>query len=194
MRRISFRMNLFKRNKEEDIVNLFKQGNPQAMNKLYKEYADYLTGVCARYISDEDDLKDILQEGFIKIFTQISTFEYRGVGSLKAWMTKIIINEALFFLSREKIKTSLIENNLPDLPDEEPDIEGISADVIVRFIQELPAGYRAVFNLYVMEGKSHNEIAQILNIKADSSASQLHRAKNMLAQKINAYKTKMNNL
>ena len=73
---------------------------------------------------------------------------------------------------------------MPDLPDEEPDTDGLEAGTLVRLIRKLPDGYRAVLNLYVLEGKSHKEIARLLGIKPDSSASQLHRAKNMLAQLI----------
>lgn len=95
-------MNIFGNNKEKAIVQLFRQGNALAMDKLYAEYADYLTTVCARYIVNDDDLKDVLQESFIKIFTQINQFEYRGKGSLKAWTTRIVINESLQFLRKQK--------------------------------------------------------------------------------------------
>ena len=95
-------MILLWKDKEKHIVSLFKKGDNRAMDKLYMEYADYLTGVCTRYISDEDMVKDVLQESFIQIFTQIHQFEYRGKGSLKAWITKITINEALMQLRKEK--------------------------------------------------------------------------------------------
>ena len=90
------------KNKEQHIISLFKKGDQHAMDKLYMEYADYLAGVCARYISDEDEVKDVLQESFIKIFTQIHQFEYRGKGSLKAWLTKVVINEVLMYLRQNK--------------------------------------------------------------------------------------------
>lgn len=171
--------------REERIVSLFRQGNALAMEMLYADYASYLTGVCARYIRNDDDLKDVLQEGFIKIFTQIDRFEYRGKGSLRAWASRIMVNESLQALRRQKQLTCpLPEDMIPDLPDEEPDTDGLEADTLVRLIRKLPDGYRAVLNLYVLEGKSHKEIARLLGIKPDSSASQLHRAKNMLAQLI----------
>jgi RNA polymerase sigma-70 factor (ECF subfamily) len=94
-------MILFWKDKEQQILSLFKKGDKCAMDKLYLEYADYLTGVCARYISNEDTLKDVLQESLIRIFTQIHQFEYRGKGSLKAWITKVTINEALIQLRKE---------------------------------------------------------------------------------------------
>lgn len=184
-------MNLFWIDKEKHMVNLFRKGDPLAMNKLYMEYADYLTGVCARYISNEDTLKDVLQESFIKIFTQIHQFEYRGKGSLKAWITKIVINEALIQLQKDKMFFTFLQGaTLNELPDEEPDTDDLNAETLLSFVRQLPPGYRAVFNLFVIEEKSHKEIAEILHIKPDTSASQFARARQMLAKMIRTYKHK----
>lgn len=185
-------MILLWKDKEKHIVNLFQKGEPSAMDKLYMEYADYLSGVCARYISDEDTLKDVLQESFIKVFTQIHQFEYRGKGSLKAWITRIAINEALIQLRKEKEHYPLDEN-LTNLPEEEPDVEDIDNKTLLTFIQKLPPGYRAVFNLFVIEEKSHKEIAEILQIQPGTSASQFLRAKKMLAEMIREYKHQTEN-
>lgn len=182
------------RNKEQYILSLFKEAHQQAMDKLYMQYADYMTGVCARYISDEDTIKDVLQESFIKIFTQIHKFEYRGKGSLKAWLTKVVVNEALMHLQKNKtILVPLQESNISDLPDEEPDVENLGTDVLFSFIQKLPDGYRAVFNLFVVEGKSHKEIAEILHIQPTTSASQFLRARKLLAEMIREYKLQTEN-
>ena len=164
------------------------------MDKFYMEYAEYLTGVCARYISDEDTLKDVVQESFIKIFTRIREFEYRGKGSLKAWATKIAVNEALMQLRKDKqFIYSLQETENHDFPDEDPDTEGMSLEILLLFIRKLPPGYRAVFNLFVVEEKSHKEIAEILQIQPSTSASQFLRAKRMLAEMIREYKLKTEN-
>ena len=182
-------MNLLWIDKEKHIVNLFRKGDPLAMNKLYMEYADYLTGVCARYISDEETLKDVLQESFIKIYTQIQRFEYRGKGSLKAWITRIAINEALGELQKDKhLFVPIQEPHIKDFPDEEPDTDGVDTDTLLSFIRQLPPGYRAVFNLFVVEEKSHKEIAEMLHIQPGTSASQFARARNMLAEMIQKYK------
>ena len=182
-------MILFRKDKEQQILGLFKKGNKEAMDKLYMEYADYLTGVCARYIPYEDTLKDVLQESFIKIFTQINRFEYRGKGSLKAWLTKIVINEALIHLRKEQVcLVPLIEATTMDFTDEEPEVENIDTHVLFSFIQQLPPGYRTVFNLFVIEEKSHKEIAELLQIMPSTSASQFARAKSMLAKMIKEYK------
>lgn len=178
-------MILLWKDREKHIVELFQQGDSLAMDKLYMEYADYLTGVCARYISDEETLKDVLQESFIKIYTQFHQFEYRGKGSLKAWITRITINEALVQLRKDKYFADFLpESDIPDLPDEEPETEGLPTETLLAFIRKLPPGYRAVFNLFVVEEKSHKEIAEILHIRPDTSASQLTRAKQLLAKMI----------
>lgn len=182
-------MRIFGKDKEQKIVHLFRRGDVSAMDVLYAEYANYLIAVCARYISDDDDVKDILQEAFIKIFTTIDTFDYRGAGSLKAWMGRIVVNESLQWLrQRKRSPFDRMEADPPDLPDDDPETEDLSSDELTQLIRQLPEGYRAVINLYVVEGKSHKEIAQLLGIKPDSSASQLHRAKSMLARIIKDYK------
>lgn len=182
-------MRIFGKDKERKIVDLFRRGDVSAMDVLYAEYANYLTAVCARYVSDDDDVKDILQEAFIKIFTTIDTFDYRGTGSLKAWMGRIVVNESLQWLrQRKRSPFDRMEADPPDLPDDDPETDDLSSDELTQLVRQLPEGYRVVLNLYVVEGKSHKEIAQLLGIKPDSSASQLHRAKNMLAHIIKDYK------
>lgn len=178
-------MSILPTDTEQHILQQFKRDYNSAMDLLYAEYAGYLTAVCARYIANDDDLKDVLQEALIKIFTQINTFEYRGKGSLKAWMVRIVVNESLQFLRRSKKDEVLIDTEPPDIPEEDPDTDGLSANEMTEIIRSLPDGYRMVFNLYVIEGKSHKEIGEILGIKPDTSASQLHRAKNILARLIN---------
>ena len=176
-------MSLFKYNKEQYILSLFSKGDTLAMDKLYAEYADYMALVCTRYLGYTDDVHDVLQEAFIRVFTRIDLFVYKGEGSLKAWLTKIVVNEALRFLRDHNTNTSAIEDNdIPDEVDEEPDIGSLSLTQITDSILKLPPGYRAVFNLFVIEGKSHNEISKLLNIKPDTSASQLHKAKQLLAR------------
>lgn len=173
---------------EEEIVGLFRRGDASAMDRLYADHAAYLTAVCARYITDDDELKDVLQESMIKIFTRMGTFSYRGRGSLRAWMSRIVVNECLQTIrQRRRHPTTLLDQLPPDLPDEDPDIEGIDQETMTRLMARLPEGYRLVLNLYVIEGHSHKEIGEMLGIKPDSSASQLHRAKNMLAHLINEH-------
>lgn len=184
-------MSLFGTNKEQQILRLFATGDVQAMDRLYAEYAGYLTGVCVRYIPNREDLHDVLQESFVKIFVKIGTFEYRGKGSLQAWMARVVINEALHFL-RDQNTTMFVDcvQEPTDVPDEEPDVCGLSEKQLLDMIERLPAGYRVVFNLFVMEGKSHKEIAALLNIKPDTSASQFYKARNLLAKMIKEQRKK----
>lgn len=177
--------------KEQQIVEAFRRGEASAMDDLFALFSEYLMGVGTRYIADDDELKDVMQEAFIKIFTQFHSFQYRGKGSLKAWMMRIMVNECLMAL-RQKRRIDVVDNEeVPDLPDEEPDTEGLDSNVLMEMIRRLPEGYRQVLNLYVIEGLSHKEIGQMLHIKPDSSASQLHRAKAMLAKMIKDYKRRL---
>lgn len=170
-------------NNERHILQLFARGDSRAMDVLYAEFADYMAGVCVRYVTQPDDIRDVLQEALIKIFSSIGSFNYRGEGSLKAWLTRVAVNESLMFL-RDKKKMLFVdsERDIPDAPDEPPDTSGLTADMVDEALRQLPDGYRAVFNLYAIEGKSHKEIAELLGIKPDTSASQYHRAKAMLAR------------
>lgn len=182
-------MGIFKTDNEQNILSMFRRDESAATELLYKEYAPYLTGLCARYIADDDALKDVLQEAFIKIYRSIGKFRYKGKGSLKAWVSRIAVNECLQYLRKEKKGPSPLPDDVADLvPEEEPSVEGLDYKTIVSLIRKLPEGYRAVFNLYAIEGKSHKEIAELLHIKEDSSASQYHRAKNMLARMISKMK------
>lgn len=173
---------------EQMLLCLIAGGDEKATGMLYSQYVRYLTAVCSRYIRSDEDVKDVLQDSFIKIFSSIKTFEYRGEGSLKGWMTRIVINETLKFMKRNsRLDFVQLSNEKMDLPDEEQKIEGIPSSVIYEMIRSLPDGYRTIFNLYVIEEKSHKEIADLLNIKESTSASQLHRAKAILADKIRQY-------
>ena len=160
------------------------------MKALYDRYAGFLTAVCSRYIENKEDVKDLMQDSFIRIFSSIGSIEYRGEGSLKAWMSRIVINNTLKYI-RDNIQKGMIsiDEDIPDVPDEEiPEISEIPPSVIQEMIRRLPEGYRTVFNLFVFEGKSHKEIAMLLGIKENSSASQLHRAKALLAGWIREYR------
>jgi len=173
---------------ERDILSLLRDKDSSAMRLLYDRYIGYMAAVCCRYIPNENNRKDVLQESFIKILTSIESFSYRGEGSLKSWITRITANESLNFIRKEAARTLIgYEDELPDVPDE-PAVESIPDDVISQMILELPPGYRMVFNLYVFENKSHKEIARLLGIKESTSASQFLRAKAALAKMIREYK------
>ena len=172
---------------ELELLNRIRRGEASGMRLLYDRYIGYLTAVCSRYVVDSAAVKDVLQDAFVKVFSKLDGFEYRGEGSLKAWMSRIVVNDSLKSLrSAGRLK---YVDELPDT-EGEGEIEGMP-DVPVRelaeMIKSLPDGYRTVFNLFVFEKKSHREIAGLLGIKEDSSASQFFRARAMLAKKIKDY-------
>lgn len=173
---------------EESLLNDVKGGNPAAQRELYERYAGQAMTVCVRYISDREAVRDVMQDAFVKVFTTISRFNYRGEGSLKAWIMRIAANESLNYLRKQGHMPTT--DNLPELPDddvEKPDIGQVPIQELLRMIATLPVGYRTVFNLYVFEQMTHKQIAHTLGIKESSSASQYLRAKRMLAKQINHF-------
>lgn len=175
---------------ETELTERCKQGDKKAFQQLYEQYAGLLMAVCIRYSGEREAAQDILHDGFLKIFRSFAQFSYRGEGSLCAWLIRIMVNESLEFLRGKKQWSQIVlMENLPDtIPDsEERDWEQIPQSQLMRFIEELPTGYRTVFNLYVLEEKSHKEIAEILGITERTSSSQLYRAKSLLMKKINDY-------
>ncbi|MCI6159908.1 MAG: RNA polymerase sigma factor [Prevotella sp.] len=171
---------------EEQLLKSLTQGVPSARRRLYDHYAGCLMAVCMRYLSDRYLAQDVLHDSFVKILTSIGRFEYRGEGSLKAWMMRIAANESLTVLRRNGRFETV--DNIPEETDEEPDIDQVPMNEMMRMIGELPTGYRTVFNMFVFEERSHKSIALELGIKEDSSASQFLRAKKILAKKIKEYK------
>lgn len=166
-----------------------QEADDEARHLVYRRYIRYLSAVCSRYITSDEDVRDVLQESFLKIFSSLDSFTYRGEGSLRAWMSRVVLGESLKWLRRNnRLQWVEMNDEMLHIPDEEPDTGGISSEAIHGMIRSLPDGYRTVFNLHVIEEKSHREIAELLGIKESSSASQLHRAKALLAEMITNYK------
>ena len=173
---------------ESELAERCKEGDRNAQKVLYEQYAGKILAICLRYAPDRPSAEDLLHDTFIKLFNSFDKFTWRGKGSLRAWMERVTINTALQYLrkNQEMWAQNVSIDNVPNI-DEEPapeEVQTIPQSVLLRFISELPKGYRTVFNLYTFEDKSHKEIAQILGINEKSSASQLSRAKVVLAQKI----------
>lgn len=177
---------------ELDLSEQCRQGNNRARKELYEQYAGRMLGVCLRYAGDRDTAQDLLHDGFLKIFNSFDKFTWRGNGSLRAWMERVMINTALQFLRKNDVMSQAMA--LEEVPEtyDEPDasaVETIPQNVLMKFINDLPVGYRTVFNLYTFEEKSHKEIALLLGINEKSSASQLFRAKSVLAKKVKEWLT-----
>lgn len=176
-------------NIEQRLIKFATERDTASAKELYDLNVQYLTSVCSRYVINRDDVKDVLQESFVKIFNSLDSFEYRGDGSLRAWMRKIVVNESLMFLrNKARSGTLFFEEEPPDvIDDEDPMTDGVPPEEIQKMIRSLPTGYRTVFNLYVFEQKSHREISGILGISENTSYSQLCRAKSLLSKKIKEY-------
>lgn len=150
---------------------------------LYEKYADRMFGVCLRYSSTREEAEDILQEAFIKIFDKISKF--RGDGSFEGWLKRIMVNTALS--SKDKRVLKYETHDIDDAPEPGIDpgaIHAMSQQEIVDLINQLPEGYKVVFNLFAIEGYPHKEIAAMLNISESTSRSQYARARKQLMKMI----------
>jgi RNA polymerase sigma-70 factor (ECF subfamily) len=175
---------------EIELCERCRQGDNKARKVLYEQYAGRLFGICIRYVGNRETAEDILHDGFLKIFCSFDKYKWRGEGSLRAWMDRIMVNTALQYLRKEDLLSRADELENIEEPIDEPDVsdvERIPPKVLMQMIGELPEGYRTVINLYLIEEKSHKEIAELLGINEKSSASQLCRAKAALAKSIKAY-------
>lgn len=176
---------------EEELALQCKQANNKARKQLYEQYGGLLMAICLRYTGDRETAQDVLHDGFIRIFQSIGQFSYQGEGSLKAWLSRVMVNEVLGYLRRKnmQMQQEVLMDDVPDTQDtDECDMNEIPRSVLMKMISELPDGYRTVFNLYVFEEKSHKEIAALLGITEHTSSSQFYRAKTLLMRKINEYR------
>ena len=168
---------------EADIIKGCKALDPECQRALVKEYSGMLFTVCRRYCREDFLAKEALQEGLIRIFKSIDSFNSEK-GNLLPWMKKIVSNEALKILKKNGSVYSL-DIGAIELPSIEANaIDILQEEGLIHLIQKLPSGYREVFNMYVMDGYSHKEIAEVLQISESTSRSQLTRAKKWLQQKI----------
>lgn len=179
-------MNFFIRKKKYSEVELLegcKKNNRSCQNMLYEKFSSKMLGICLRYSSEINTAEDILQEGFIKIFNNIQS--YRNEGSFEGWMKRIMVRTAI-----EQYRKTIQIHAYNDLVEDNQDLSGISgldtlsAKDLLKMIQQLPSGFRNVFNLYAIEGYSHQEISEMLNISEGTSKSQLSRARGILQEKI----------
>jgi len=164
------------------------KGEADARKILYERYSGYLFGICLRYSADREEAMDLLHDTFIKIYSNLNKFNYRGSGSLKGWLSRLTVNMALERIRREqRMQFVEIQYDIAQQEQVESYMDRIPPKILIKFIEELPPGYRAVFNLYVFEELSHKEIAKMLGINEKSSSSQLLRAKAAILKKIDNY-------
>lgn len=168
---------------EDQIINGCVVGDRTAQQTLYSRYSPKMFAICLRYAKDYHSAEDILQEGFIKVFRYISNF--RREGSFEGWMRRIFVNTAIEHLRKAVSLYSIVddEDKPMDIVDESS-FDDLDYQDLLGMVQSLSPGYRTVFNLYVVEGYSHKEIAKLLNISEGTSKSQLARARTILQKKV----------
>lgn len=167
------------------LISQCRKQDREAQEKLYREYSGKFFTLCLKYSGNYEQAKDNLQDGFIKIFQNIS--QYKGKGSFEGWMTRIMINTALKKYQKQTVYLAIDEELLEE-PEVQVDEEMLSVDFLIKIVQELPERYRLVFNLYTMEGYSHKEIAALLHISEGTSKSNLARARIKLKERIEGLK------
>jgi len=170
---------------EKDIIEGCKKGQHKSFESLYQKYAGRLLSIAMRYSFTTFEAEDILQESFIKIFHSINTYESKG--SFEGWLKRIVVTTAINHYHKDKLKQSQTDHTI--MSDEEANdvvdiISKISADELLEIIQTIPAGYRMVFNMYVIEGYTHREIAELLSISEGTSKSQLAKGRALLKTKL----------
>lgn len=168
----------------EDLIKACKKQNSKAQEELYHLYKNTLFVLCLKYCQNEAEAEDNLHNAFIEIFTNIK--QYSGKGSFEGWMKRITINKAINSYKKSYQLAPIKETDFPDTDVAENELEDFSLDQILAMIQNLPNQYRLVFNLYEMDNYSHAEIADMLSISIGTSKSNLHRAKMILKEQINA--------
>jgi RNA polymerase sigma factor (sigma-70 family) len=169
---------------DKELIERCLENDPRAQEFLYKRFSRRMYGVCLRFARNTLEADDILQEGFIKVYSFLKDF--RQDGSLEGWVRRTIINTAInYYHSKEnEWKETSIDKADTFHSDTEDALSKISASDLTGIIQELPEGYRMVFNLYVIEGYNHQEIAEMLNISENTSKSQLSRARMALQERL----------
>jgi len=169
----------------EEIIKGCQKGQSSSQKALYELYAPKMFGVCLQYCKDETEAEDCLQEGFIKVFKNIK--KYRFEGSFEGWVRRIMVNATIESFRKKKPVSSLEDITMVPVADDditEEDAEQVKLEEVYKIMKELPPKYRMIFNLYAIEGLSHKEIAELLDISVGTSKSNLARARKWIRDKI----------
>ncbi len=163
---------------------IYLRNDTRSQEMIYRHFAPKMYGICLRFAGNEMDANDILQEGFIKVITKIKDF--RNEGSFEGWIRRTIINTAINYYRKNLRSSKFQDIDDLDVPvsNEETIFDKLSKEELIGLVQDLPNGYRTVFNLNVIEGYTHKEIGQMLNISDNTSKSQLTRARSILQKKV----------
>lgn len=172
------------------LIENCKINDTKAQSELYKLFSSKLFSVCLKYSRNYAEAEDNLQDAFVTIFKKIG--QYKSKGSFEGWLKRITINTALQCYRTQGVFDIVNDHLIEDVAITIEDEDNISLDYLLKIIQELPDRYRLVFNLYVMDGYSHQDIAEMLKITTGTSKSNLARARQILKDKITDYKTRLN--
>lgn len=175
-------------NEIKKIIKGCLSGNRRDQELLYRRYSPALYTTSLQYTGNDEEARDVLQEGFVKVFNNLS--QYKGDGSFEGWMRRIIINTALEKFRRRYALYRVDDIDCIDEPEANPDTEdyaGLEAMDLLEIVRELPPKYRMVFNLYAIEGYSHKEISEMMKISEGTSKSNLSRARGILQRKLEIF-------
>ena len=169
---------------DAELINRCVSGEIRAQKLLFDTYSRRMMGICLRYAADLSEAEDMMQEGWIKVFKNLSMFRFEG--SFEGWIKRIMVNTSLDYLRKnKKLGPHIDEDEAHEVQSQEPEAsDTMSAKELMKIIQRLPTGYRTVFNLFAIEGFSHKEIAAMLNITENTSKSQYSRARGHLQKMI----------
>ena len=167
---------------DDELVKGCLNNNQKAQKELFVKYSSVMFGVCMRYTSSKDDAEDVLQDAFIKVFNKLD--KYSNKGSFEGWIRRIVVNTALDFIRKNKKMqlNSSIDDVGYGLKKDQFVVEELTARELMKIIQNIPTGYRTIFNMYAIEGFSHKEIARELGISESTSKSQLSRARSSIKE------------
>lgn len=168
---------------EHELIRGCLRGSAQCQRDLYERFAGKMYAVCLRYARTREDAADILQEGFLKVFSKMGQFQFQG--SFEGWVRRVMVNTALRAYQKQRYEFEQTGyERLPELPVEPDAVALLSESELLNVVQKLPDGYRAVFNLVAIEGYSHAEAANLLGIQESTSRSQLTKARRHLEEEV----------
>ncbi len=185
-------MNIFtlhKTDTEAELIENCLKGHPLAQRKLYDRFAPKMMMVCRRYLKQAEDAEEVLSHGFIKVFTHLGDYKFNG--SFEGWIRTIMVREALMFLRSKKNFidfTDTIERYQDHF--QVTSTADMDKEYLLKLIDELPTGYKTVFNMYAIDGYKHHEIAQVLGISESTSKTQLMRARALLKEQLDSMEKK----
>ena len=166
---------------EISLIKACSNGDNKAFRRIYEIHSGTMYSICLRYMNNEDEAKDALQEGFIKVFKNISKFKFTG--SFEGWMKRIFVNSSIELIRKRKMHLDVSELNSNELPlTAKIETGSMDAEKMMTLVQQLPEGYRTVFNMFIVDGYSHKEISNYLEISESTSKTQLFKARKQLQE------------